>query len=112
MEPWIWATVPSETVYPGIDRQTLHGQKQTVVRYLYQPGSEFPTHAHPQEQITLVLSGTIEFTVDGQTLILTAGEAAVIPPDVPHGARVIGDSVVESFNTLSPTRSVQPGATP
>jgi quercetin dioxygenase-like cupin family protein len=111
MQPWDWATAPAETVYPGIQRQTLHAERQTVVRYVYQPGSVFPHHAHPQEQVTLVISGTIEFTVAGQQLTLRAGQAAVIPPDVPHGARVVGDAIVESFNTLSPARSSQTGGT-
>lgn len=105
-----WRSLPAEEVYPGIARQILDGALQTMVRYLYQPGSEFPVHDHAQEQITVVVSGLIEFTVAGKATILSAGQAAVIPPNVPHGARVIGDQVVETFNSLSPRRESHPGA--
>ncbi|HQY31359.1 MAG TPA: cupin domain-containing protein [Thermomicrobiales bacterium] len=104
-----WGSIASEAVYPGITRQTVQGELQTVVRYIYQPGAVFPRHAQPQEQITLVLSGTIAFTIGDAIVELGAGDVAVIPANVPHGARVTGTEIVESFNTLSPARTVQPG---
>ena len=103
-----WADVPAETVYPGITRQVVQGARQTLVRYVYQPGAVFPRHQHPQEQITAVLSGAIEFEVAGERHRLGAGEVAVIPGDTPHGARVLGDDVVETLNTLSPRRDQAP----
>ena len=60
-----WSEIPVEEVYPGITRQVVHGERQTLVRYVYQPGSVFPQHHHPQEQVTSVLSGRIEFDVAG-----------------------------------------------
>lgn len=103
-----WGSLPAIEVYSGISRQCVDGVKQTLVRYIYQPGSVFPVHNHPQEQITTVISGVIEFTVDGVTLQLSAGGVAVIPADVPHGARVVGDVAVETFNALSPKRDTHP----
>jgi quercetin dioxygenase-like cupin family protein len=103
-----WAELPQTEVYPGIARQAIDGERQTLVRYVYQPGSVFPEHRHPEEQITTVLSGRIQFTVNGETITLTAGDVAVIPANVPHGARVIGDLVVETFNALSPRRTAHP----
>lgn len=103
-----WASLPETEVYPGISRQSIDGILQTLVRYVYQPGSVFPVHQHPQEQITTVLTGSIEFSVDGALLVLNAGDVAVIPANVPHGARVIGNAVVETFNSLSPRRETHP----
>lgn len=103
-----WAVLPQTEVYPGITRQSIDGDLQTLVRYVYQPGSVFPVHHHPQEQITTVLTGCIEFSVDGVLAVLNAGDVAVIPADMPHGARVIGDAVVETFNSLSPRRETHP----
>ena len=104
-----WSHVPIEEVYPGITRQVIQGERQTLVRYVYQPGSVFPQHQHPQEQITAVLSGDIEFDVAGSLYLLGPGEVAVIPGDTPHGARVVGDAVVETLNNLSPRRDTAPG---
>ncbi len=103
-----WSDTPIEEVLPGITRQVVHGQNQTLVRYVYQPSSIFPFHSHPQEQITIVVSGRIAFDLDGGRLELGPGEVTVIPPGVPHGAQVIGADVVETFNTLSPKRADAP----
>ena len=104
-----WELLPATMVFPGIARQVVDGERQTMMRYIYQPGAVFPVHEHPEEQITVVVSGQIEFTVSGARLMLAAGQAAVIPPGVPHGARVIGDQIVETFNAMSPRREQHPG---
>lgn len=104
-----WSGVAAEEVYPGIARQIIQGERQTLVRYIYQPGSVFPQHQHPQEQITVVLSGRIEFDVVGTLYRLGPGDIAVIPGDTPHGARVLGDEVVETLNNMSPRRDEAPG---
>ena len=104
----VWADIVSEEVYPGIARQVVDGDRQTLVRYVYQPGVVFPVHSHPEEQITAVLSGSIRFDVAGEPVTLSAGEVAVIPPNIPHGATVISDGPVETLNALSPRRSQHP----
>jgi quercetin dioxygenase-like cupin family protein len=103
-----WSEIPAEEVLPGIARQIVHGERQTMVRYVYAPGSVFPTHAHPEEQVTVVVSGRIAFEIAGERHELGPGDVAVIPPNVPHGARVVGDQTVETFNALSPRRDTSP----
>lgn len=105
-----WADAPVEQVFTGITRQVIQGERQTLVRYVYQPGSVFPVHSHGQEQITIVVSGQIEFEIAGQKTTLGPGQVAVIPPDAPHGARVVGDETVETFNSMSPRRATSPFA--
>ena len=106
--PIDWSGIPVERPLDGVARQTLHSASQTLVRYVYQPGSVFPVHQHPEEQITIILSGTIDFTVDGAPVTLSTGECALIPANTPHGAKVTGSEVVETLNTMSPRRSTAP----
>jgi quercetin dioxygenase-like cupin family protein len=108
VEATSWDSIAADEVLPGITRQVIHGERQTMVRYVYAPGSIFPVHAHPEEQITVVVSGRIAFTVDGAERELGPGGVAVIPANVPHGARVIGAETVETFNSLSPRRLANP----
>jgi quercetin dioxygenase-like cupin family protein len=103
-----WRDTPPEEVLPGITRRVVHGDRQSMVQYLYAPGSVFPRHAHPEEQVTLVVRGRIRFEFDDRTVALGPGEVAVIPGGVPHGARVIGDEEVETYNALSPRRDQNP----
>lgn len=105
-----WSSIEPVDVMTGVTRQTIDGANQTLVRYVYQPGAVFPVHHHPQEQITVVFSGVISFSIDNETVTLTAGEVAVIPGNCPHGACVIGDDVVETLNLLSPKRENHPSA--
>lgn len=52
------------------------------------PGSVLPEHKHPNEQISLVVEGTLELTVGGVTRVMKKGDVAVVPPGVPHSGRV------------------------
>ncbi len=99
-----WDAIPVNEPLPGVQSQTVHGEHQTVVRYRYAAGSIFPVHAHPQEQITIVLTGNIAFLLDGQRVELGPGQVIMIPGDTPHGAEVVGAASVETINTLTPRR--------
>ena len=99
-----WDDLSTEVVYPGVRRQCVDAERMTVVRYTYAPGSVFPAHSHPEEQVTMVLSGEIEFDVAGATVQAGAGSVILIPSGVVHGARVLGDLEVETLNALSPRR--------
>lgn len=103
-----WDDVPLETVLPGITRAIVHGARQSLVRYRYEPGAVFPEHSHPQEQVTAVLSGRIAFEISGERRVLGPGDVAVIPGGVPHGAEVVGSEVVDTLNALSPRRDDAP----
>jgi quercetin dioxygenase-like cupin family protein len=96
-----WQQVEATEVFPGVIRQALVSETSTIVRYTYHPGSVFPTHEHPEEQITVVHSGEIEFTVAGETVRLRAGQVAVIPGGVPHGARVVAGETVVTDNYIA-----------
>ena len=49
------------------------------------PGTEFPMHSHPAEQILVILEGSEEHVVDGETFHIEAGDVVVHPPNVEHG---------------------------
>jgi quercetin dioxygenase-like cupin family protein len=61
----------------------------------FEPHTEAPLHWHEEEQITFVLEGELEFEVAGETWMLTRGQAVVIPPNVPHGARTHDGACLE-----------------
>lgn len=93
-----WDAIEASEPYPGVMRQTVVTETATLTRYTYAPGCVFPTHQHPDEQVTVVHAGEIEFEVAGQRLTLRAGQVAVIPGNMPHGARVVAGDVVVTDN--------------
>jgi quercetin dioxygenase-like cupin family protein len=58
-----------------------------------------PAHHHSEQQIAIVLSGELNFTVAGETRVMHAGDCVVIPPHVEHGgfAGPQGCDVVDVF---------------
>lgn len=99
-----WTTVPSSEVRPGIHGQTVHTPQLTVTRYRYEPGSSWEEHSHPEDQVTWVIDGEIDFTVAGRHVRLGAGELTALPGGVPHAARV-GDHEVWTLNVYTSRRT-------
>ena len=69
----------------------------------FDPGTEVPDHAHPHEQMGMMISGRLEFTVGGVTQILNPGDIWRIPGGVPHRARAIAGPAV-ALDVFHPIR--------
>jgi quercetin dioxygenase-like cupin family protein len=89
--------------WPGVRRCSFDSEHATITRYEFDPGAEFPLHSHPQEQITIVQEGEVEFTVGGEVSHLGPGDWSVVPPDVPHGLRA-GDGGARFLAMIVPRR--------
>ncbi|MBE6015833.1 MAG: cupin domain-containing protein [Lachnospiraceae bacterium] len=64
-------------------------------------GHTAPSHHHPHEQCTYVVSGKIEATMGNEKKILQAGDSVSFDPDVEHTYLALEDSVVlESFTPM------------
>jgi quercetin dioxygenase-like cupin family protein len=68
------------------------GTADTAAVYLvFEPGGVLPEHTDSAEEWLLVLEGTVEASVGGETGILEAGQLALVPAIAPHSARNVGD---------------------
>jgi quercetin dioxygenase-like cupin family protein len=76
---------------PGFHGRFIHTDNVTFADWLIREGAIAPVHSHPHEQITYVLEGHFEFTMEGETSILEAGIAAVIPANVVHSGKALTD---------------------
>jgi quercetin dioxygenase-like cupin family protein len=79
-------------------RARLEGRGYQVSRYIYRPGTCFPEHTHAINKIDAVVSGRFRMTVDGQEVILEAGDAIELPRGTVHSAEVVGDEPVVSLD--------------
>jgi quercetin dioxygenase-like cupin family protein len=73
---------------PGIYGATVHTPQLTATYYRYGAGTSWEEHQHPQDQITYVLKGAIDFVVGGEPASLVAGQMATLPGGTPHSATV------------------------
>jgi quercetin dioxygenase-like cupin family protein len=72
----------------GIFGATVHTPQLTATLYRYGGGTSWEEHQHPQDQITTVLEGVVDFVVDGKPVRLEAGQLATLPGGTPHSATV------------------------
>jgi quercetin dioxygenase-like cupin family protein len=96
-----WNQQEFTEVRPGIVGATVHTPQLTATLYRYGAGSSWEEHQHPQDQITQVLEGTIDFVVDGEPVRLTAGQLATLPGGTAHSATVPGDGPAVSLNVFT-----------
>ncbi len=83
-----WSEQEFAEVRPGIFGATVHTPQLTATLYRYGAGSSWEEHQHPQDQITTVLEGAIDFVVAGDPVHLVAGQLATLPGNTPHSATV------------------------
>lgn len=95
--------LPSTPMLSGIERRAAWLEAVMLTFFVFQPGSIVPDHRHPNEQITIVTRGAMEFTLAGEARILRKGDGVCIPPNVPHSAIVL-QQVTEAYDAWSPPR--------
>lgn len=96
--------LPSEEPFPGVRRHSFTTAQATVSRYTFEPGATFPRHRHPQEQITMIVQGSVEMVIGDGSSPLRAGEWSVVGPDVEHGITA-GAEGAEFLAIVAPPRS-------
>lgn len=98
-----WDAQDEIEVVPGLRFQPVLGDQLMANFVHFDPNVEAPVHWHVEEQITLVLEGEFEFEVGGQKQVVKRGDAVLIPPNVPHGARTYDNTCLE-MDIFNPPR--------
>ena len=88
-----WDEIPTESVNPLFDRQLVVGDQIMVARIFLKKGCVVPLHSHFNEQLTHIQKGALHFTINGQEITVRPGEFLCIPPNVPHTAVALEDTV-------------------
>src|SRR5215469_1255805 len=102
MKLYNWDSAAAEQLNAQINRKMIHGQHVTVARFPLRKGGVVPQHSHANEQVSMVLSGALQFVFPGREQIVRAGESVVIPPHEPHRVEVLEDTLV--VDVFSPPR--------
>ena len=70
----------------GVSRKILAYREELMsVEVHFEEGAVGAMHTHPHVQISYVLEGKFEATIDGETKIIEKGDTYVTAPDAPHG---------------------------
>ena len=98
-----WSSVEVENVSATLGRHFVVGQNVMLARVLIKKGGIVPEHSHPNEQITFIAEGALKFWIDGKEIVVNAGEVLTIPPNMPHKAEALEDTI--DFDVFNPPRA-------
>ena len=82
-------------------RRKLEQRGFRITRYVYSPGTFFPTHTHSTEKIDAVLSGSFRITMGKDSVVLKAGDFIHVPAGAEHSAEVVGKEAVVSLDAVA-----------
>jgi quercetin dioxygenase-like cupin family protein len=88
---------------PGVTARIVSGEKLMFSLVTLEPGAVVPAHSHPHEQLGMMVSGTMEFTIAGETRLLTGNEMYLVPGGVPHAAKA-GPGGAVALDAFAPPR--------
>lgn len=96
--------IPPKPIWEGVAARVIQSEHVTLTVVELEPNGLVPEHHHPNEQLGLVLTGSVRFRIDQESKRLGPGGTWRILSDVPHEVRAgtRGAVVVEVF---SPIRS-------
>ncbi|HWB67827.1 MAG TPA: cupin domain-containing protein [Mycobacteriales bacterium] len=95
--------IESVEFVPGLAFQPVLGERSLVNFVTFGEHTEAPRHMHAEEQIVIVLEGEFEFDLDGDVRTMRAGDVAVVPAWVPHGAWT-KDTTCREVDVFTPPR--------
>jgi quercetin dioxygenase-like cupin family protein len=88
-----WADIEPEQLNALTMRQYVVGTNIMLARIVLKKGAHVPMHHHFHEQISHVVAGALRFLIDGNEVLVRAGDILCIPPHLPHGVIALEDSV-------------------
>ena len=92
-----------QDIWNGVAVRAIHGERITLGVVELDPGSIVPEHRHENEQLGMVLSGSISVRVGEESRELAAGGTWRIPANVPHEV-VTGPDGAVVIDVFAPTR--------
>ncbi len=81
-------------------REKLEHKGYRVSRYVYPPGTYFSDHTHEVDKIDAVVFGRFRLTLEGESVVLEAGDAIEVPRGAVHSAEVVGDEPVVCLDAV------------
>jgi quercetin dioxygenase-like cupin family protein len=103
MKHLAWSDVELEKLTPLFHRQLIVGKGIMLARILLKKGCVVPWHSHVNEQVSSIFEGALKFWIDGKEIVVRPGEVLTIPPNMPHKAEALEDTV--AIDVFSPPRA-------
>jgi quercetin dioxygenase-like cupin family protein len=87
--------IPFTDLGNGVKRRVLAYHKNLMIaETIFEEGAVGTLHQHPHEQITYIIEGEFDFTINGITKRVKKGDSMYKEPNVPHGAVCLKEGIL------------------
>ncbi len=95
----------------AVRARKVEGERITLAVVELAPDAVVPEHRHPHEQLGMVITGNVRFTLDGETRDLGPGGTWRIPSGKPHDVVTgpHGAVVIDVFSPIRDDWQFEPG---
>ena len=76
--------LPVIQVWETVVARAVHGERQSLAVVELDSDAVVPEHQHENEQLGIVITGSLTFRIGDETRVLGPGETWTIPSKVPH----------------------------
>lgn len=83
--------IRSLELFPGFNARIIHTDHVTIAHVEIKGGSPLPEHSHVHEQTIQLMSGTFEFTIEGETKRFDKPTVIVVPSNFKHSGKAVTD---------------------
>ena len=98
------ADIPPRQIWETLAARPVHGERITLAIVEVEPGADLPEHSHDNEQLGIVLRGSLTLRVGDEERTLEPGDTWCIPSGTPHSGAG-GPEGAEVVDVFAPTRA-------
>ena len=95
------STIIPKTIVTGYDAKFVHTEGMTFSFIEVKAGASLPAHSHFNEQVSIIMEGSFQLTIDGEPIVFGPGTLVVIPSNAVHAGLAITDcKIMDVFNPV------------
>jgi quercetin dioxygenase-like cupin family protein len=91
MSKIVLSSIAPKPLIDGYLARFIHTENMTFSFVEVVAGKTLPLHSHMNEQVSIMLEGEFELTLNGEAIRFGPGEVIVIPSNAPHSGLAITD---------------------
>ncbi len=88
---------------PGVSRKVLaYSEEMMMCEISFKKGAIGLSHSHPHLQVTYIVQGSFEFTIENETKIVKVGDSLLMPAGSMHGTVALEENsrVIDVFHPM------------
>jgi quercetin dioxygenase-like cupin family protein len=98
------STLPRQQIWDGVVSRSIRGELVTLALLELAANAVVPEHSHENEQLGVLIQGSMTFTIGGESRTVGPGATWRILANVPHSV-VVGPQAAVVAEAFAPARA-------